>query len=115
MRNAIKPMLSDQVVSLACTRQSAALRKLLAEIEALPNTPQGLDDLVCLLEQSERERRGIYLPSDLELELTVGEIGEISADAEIEVCVGGTTQIAPFVTVKLPLVCKKIKIPNPFD
>ena len=109
------PMLSDQIASIACIRQSPAIRKLLAEVASLPNTLAGLNDLTCLFERSELERRGIYLPNDFELELTVGEPGPVAADAEIEVCVGGKTRVAPFVTVKLPLVCKKITIPNPFD
>lgn len=107
----------NAVMSMMCLAIHPEFVKIQRELEKLPSNSTALTLLLQLADPVELKKRGIAVPDGTEFEVTLTDKrpGDTAADAEIEVCVGGTTTVAPFVTVKLPKVCKTITIPNPFD
>jgi hypothetical protein len=109
----------NALISMSCLLTHPEIKRIREEIGRLPNDSTAMDTVLNLVDVKELRRQGILFPEGTKFELTMSNVepSGTQADAEIEVCVGGTVKVDPFglVTVKIPIVCKKLTIPNPFD
>ena len=107
----------NAVISMMCLANHPELVQIQNEIDKMPSDLKTLDSLLKLVDVEELRKRGILLPEGTQFEVIMSDVepGVTQADIEIELCVGGETKVGPFISVKLPKVCKKIKIPDPFE
>ncbi|MEM9317853.1 MAG: hypothetical protein AAGA70_02465 [Pseudomonadota bacterium] len=106
------PDCAETVQLAALVRRHGALRRAMARIDKADEADQL--DMICRLLQPEALRAvGVPLPANAATDFGVEDLPDDTA-AKVRICPVITFGIPP-LSVSIPLECRDVDIPNPFD